>query len=93
MVFIDVQNSFDQHSQDNSTYLNVIQTLEHVQILTVLWNSEIPWDSIGGRTFCCGEMDSARIVIASLCSDEDWASDIEVNTVDAFAGRDIDFVI
>jgi superfamily I DNA and/or RNA helicase len=38
-------------------------------------------------------VDSARTGIPSLCADEDRASDIEVNTVDAFAGRDIDFVI
>jgi superfamily I DNA and/or RNA helicase len=93
MVFSDVQNSFEQHFQDNSTYLNVIQMLELMQILTVLWNSEIPSDSIGGRTFYRGEVDSARIVIASLCPDEDWAFDIEVNTVDASPGGDIDFVI
>jgi hypothetical protein len=46
MVFSDVHNSFEQHSQDNSTYLDVIQMLELVQILTVLWDSEIPSDSI-----------------------------------------------
>jgi regulator of nonsense transcripts 1 len=94
LLFWDLNNSTEQHSSDGESFFNINETIALGRILERLSASEVPAASIGVITFYAAQVDYTLDQIHKICqAPTQWLQNIEVNTVDAYEGRDVDFVI
>lgn len=94
LLFLDVDHLSEHHYRNGTSYWNIRETTALAELLDRLYDDGIPPKSIGVITFYSGEVAFARQTIPRLSrAPRDFTESIEVNSVDAYEGRDIDIVI
>jgi regulator of nonsense transcripts 1 len=94
LLFLDCPTFCEYQSESGTSYWNSKETIALAEILDRLHQSGVDVKQIGVITFYDGEVDFAKEAILALCnSPEPFTSQIEVHSVDAYEGRDVDYVV
>ena len=93
-IFWNITNSKEHRTSDGKSIMNASEVVALSRILDLLHRGGIGSHRIGVITFYQGQLALADEAIKRMCSaPTDWLNGIEMDTVDAYEGRDVDYVI
>jgi regulator of nonsense transcripts 1 len=94
LVLINVSFGSEQKSSDGRSTLNLFETLVVGDVLCSLRRAGVESSNITVITFYLAALEAAQILIPRLPNlDEEWVGEVEFQTVDAYAGKEQDYVI
>jgi regulator of nonsense transcripts 1 len=94
LVFVNVAGGREQKSSDGSSTLNLAEIVAVGNVLASLYGAGVPPESIGVVSFYAAAVDAAVDLLPKLgIADPDFLEPVEIQTVDAYEGREKDYII
>jgi regulator of nonsense transcripts 1 len=93
-VFLNVTAGCEQKGSDGSSTLNLSEILMVSDLLSTLYEAGVDPTEIAVITFYVAALEAAQDLLPRLPQlDAEWVKSVEIQTVDAYAGREKDYVI